>query len=175
MDDIGQENEALKRRLQELTAEAANNETILKRTQARELSLLRADSLAQLLRAMVDGLRESYTLDAVSVVLLDPQHEVRHLLMAGGERPEEFRQIFFVDSLVGLAPQLAALHKPWLGTFAAADHQLLFPGVSGLKSIALLPMPRKDYAVGALCFGSHDAVRFTREHATDFLGHMGAV
>ncbi len=82
-----------------MTAEAANNESILKRTQARELTLLRADSLAQLLHAMVDGLRESYSLDAVSVVLLDPQHEIRHLLVAGGDRPEEFKQIFFVDSL----------------------------------------------------------------------------
>src|SRR5258708_18844478 len=99
MDDLIQENEDLKNRLKELTAEAANNETILKRTQARELTLLRADSLAQLLRAMVDGLRESYSLDAVSVVLLDPQHEVRHLSIAGGDRPEEFKQIFFVDSL----------------------------------------------------------------------------
>ncbi len=114
MDDLIQENEDLKNRLKELTAEAANNETILKRTQARELTLLRADSLAQLLRAMVDGLRESYSLDAVSVVLLDPQHEVRHLLIAGGDRPEEFKQIFFVDSLIGLAPQLAVLNKPWL-------------------------------------------------------------
>src|SRR5260370_13632074 len=112
MDNLIQENEDLKKRLKELTAEAANNETILKRTQARELTLLRADSLAQLLRAMVDGLRESYLLDAVSVVLLDPQHEVRHLLIAGADRPEEFKQIFFVDSLIGLAPQLAVLNKP---------------------------------------------------------------
>src|SRR6195256_2613471 len=86
VDEMIKENEDLKRRLKELTAEAANNETILKRTQARELTLLRADSLAQLLRAMVEGLRESYSLDAVSVVLLDPQHAVRHLLVAGGGR-----------------------------------------------------------------------------------------
>src|SRR6202046_1046480 len=127
MDDAKQENEELKRRLKELVAEAANNESILKRTQARELSLLRADSLAQLLRAMVDGLRESYSLDAVRVVLLDPQHEIRHLLVAGGDRPEEFRQIFFVDSLVSLAPQLAALHRPWLRPFVRGGHHLLFP------------------------------------------------
>src|ERR1700743_2314237 len=120
MDETIQENEDLKKRLKEMTAEAANNETILKRTQARELTLLRADTLAQLLRAMVDGLRESYTLDAVSVVLLDPQHEIRHLLVAGGDRPEEFKQIFFVDSLGGLAPQPAVLHTPWGGLFAAA-------------------------------------------------------
>jgi two-component system cell cycle response regulator len=171
MDEI----EDLKRRLTEMTAEAANNESILKRTQARELSLLRADTLAQLLRAMVEGLRESYSLDAISVVLLDPQHEIRHLILASGERPEEFKQIFFVDSLVGLAPQLAALHKPWLGPFVGADHHLLFPGSANLKSAALLPLPRTDRAIGALCFGSSDPTRFTRHHGTDFLGHLGAV
>src|SRR6202000_2246131 len=175
MQDPMQEIEALKRRLAELTAEAANNESILKRTQERELSLLRAYSLAQLLRAMVDVLLESYSLDAVSVVLLDPQHEIRHLLVAGGDRPEEFRQIFFVDSLVSLAPQLAALHRPWLGPFVGADHHLLFPGVQNLKRAALVPLPRKDAAPGALCFGSRDPTRFTRHHATDFLAHLGAV
>src|SRR6202790_3889459 len=175
MDDLVREMEALKKRLLEMTAEAANNETILKKTQGRELTLLRADSLAQLLRAMVDGLRESYSLDAVSVVLLDPQHEIRHLLAAGGDRPEEVRQIFFVDSLVGLAPQLAAMHKPWLGPFVGADHHLLFPGAANLKSAALVPLPRKDLATGALCFGSRDPTRFTRHHGTDFLAHLGAV
>jgi two-component system, cell cycle response regulator len=175
MDDLAQELEALKKRLAEMTAEAANNESILKRTQARELALLRADSLAQLLNTLVDGLRESYVLDAVSVVLLDPQHEIRHLLVAGGERPEEFKQIFFVDSLVSLAPQLAALYRPWLGPYVGADHHLLFPGMQGLKSAALVPLPRKDVATGALCFGSRDPTRFTRHHATDFLAHLGAV
>lgn len=175
MDDVIRENDELKKRLLELTAEAANNESIMKRTQARELTLLRADGLAQLLRAMVDGLRESYLLDAVSVVLLDPQHEIRHLLVAGGDRPEEFKQIFFVDSLIGLAPQLAALHKPWLGPFIGADHHLLFPGNPHLKSAALIPLPRKDRATGALCLGSRDPTRFTRHHGTDFLAHLGAV
>ncbi|HEY1314396.1 MAG TPA: DUF484 family protein [Steroidobacteraceae bacterium] len=175
MEDVIQENEDLKKRLTELTAEAANNESILKRTQARELTLLRAETLAQLLHAMVDGLRESYALDAVNVVLLDPQHEVRHLLLAGGDRPEEFKQVFFVDSLVGLAPQLTALHKPWLGPFVGADHHLLFPGTSNLKSAALVPLTRKDRATGALCFGSRDITRFTRHHGTDFLAHLGAV
>ncbi len=175
LEDLGRENEELKKRLAEMTAEASNNETIMKRTQARELTLLRADTLSQLLHALVDGLRDSYSLDAVSVVLLDPQHEVRHLLVAGGDRPEEFKHIFFVDSLVGLAPQLSVLHKPWLGPFVGADHHLLFPGMPVLKSAALLPLPRKDRATGVLCFGSRDLARFTRHHGTDFLAHLGAV
>src|ERR1700729_3671954 len=175
LDLLARDNDELRKRVAEMTAEAANNETIMKRTQARELTLLRADTLSQLLHALVSGLRESYALDAVSVVLLDPQHEVRHLLVAGGERPEEFKHIFFVDSLVGLAPQLAVLHKPWLGPYVGADHHLLFPGMLNLKSAALLPLPRKDRVTGALCFGSRDATRFTRHHGTDFLAHLGAV
>ncbi len=175
MDESARENEELRKRLKELTAEAANNESILKRTQARELTLLRADTLSQLLRAMVEGLRESYSLDAISVVLLDPQHEIRHLLIAGGDRPDEFKQIQFVDSLTGLAPQLASLHRPWLGPFVGADHHLLFPAATALKSAALVPLPRSDRPIGALCFGSADPARFTRQHATDFLAHLGAV
>jgi diguanylate cyclase (GGDEF)-like protein len=173
--DTERENEQLKRRVAEMTAEASANESILKRVQARELSLLRADSLSQLLDALTLGLRASYSLDAVSVVLLDPQHEIRHLLVAGGERPDEFRHVLFVDSLVGLAPQLAALHKPWLGPFVGADHHLLFPGAAELKSTALVPLPRKDRVTGALCFGSRDPARFTRHHGTEFLAHLGAV
>jgi diguanylate cyclase (GGDEF)-like protein len=172
---LARENEELRARLRALTSEAAYNDVLLKRTQDRELSLLRADSLAQLLRAMVEGLRESYGLDALSVVLLDPQHEIRHLLSGGGDRPEEFSQVLFVDSLVGLAPQLSGLHKPWLGPFVGADHHLLFAAAADLQSVALIPLPRKDRATGALCFGSRDPARFTRHHATDFLAHLGAL
>jgi len=165
----------LRKRLAELTAEAAANAEILKRTQARELSLLRADTLSRLLSTLVDGLRESYTLAAVSLVLQDPQHEIRHLLAASGARPDDFRQVFFVDSLAQFAPRLAALDKPWLGPFIGADHHVLFPSCGGLKSVALVPMPRMDRNIGVLCFASRDAARFTRHHATDFLGHLGAV
>ncbi len=169
------EAEDLKKRLAELTAEAAHNAAILKRTQSRELMLLRAEGLSQLLREMVEGLRDSYGLDAVRVVLLDPQHEIRHLLIAGGDRPEEFRQVVFTDSLIGLAPQLTNLQRPWLGPYLGADHHLLFGGGGDLKSIALVSLPRKDRAIGALCFASRDPTRFTRHHGTDFLAHLGAV
>lgn len=172
---LAKENEELRDRLRTLTSEAAHNAVLLKRTQDRELSLLRADSLPQLLHAMVDGLLESYGLDRVSLVLLDPQHEIRHLLSGAGDRPEEIAHVMFVDSLVGLAPQLSGLHRPWLGPFMGADHHLLFPGAAELSSIALIPLPRKDRVTGALCFGSRDPARFTRHHATDFLAHLGAL
>ena len=41
--------------------------------------------------------------------------------------------------------------------------------------MALLPLPRKDRVIGALCFGSRDAARYTRHHGTDFVSHLGAL
>lgn len=165
----------LKQHLKELTDQAAHNDAILKRAQSRELLLLWADSLGSLLRVLVDGLRDSHSLEATGVVMLDPHHEIRHLLAASGERAEDFKQIIFVDSLTGHAPQLSALHKPWLGAYTVANHGLLFAGVGHLKSVALVPLLRKDKVTGVLCFGSIEAGRFTRHHGTDFLAHLGAV
>ena len=76
----------LKARLQSLKGEAATNEVILRKTQERELELLKAESLPVLLRALESRLTDSYALDAVTLVLLDPQHEIRHLLIGSGDR-----------------------------------------------------------------------------------------
>jgi len=169
---LARDNQKLRARLRMLTGEAAHNAVLLKRTQDRELSLLGADTLPQILRALVEGLKESYGLEAVTLVLLDPQHEVRHLLASDGA--EAFTHVQFVDSLAGLAPQLTGLHRPWLGPYEPADHRSLFAG-DRLRSIALIPLPRGDRLTGVLCFGCSDPARFTRYHATDFLSHLGAL
>ncbi|HKE44781.1 MAG TPA: DUF484 family protein [Steroidobacteraceae bacterium] len=165
----------LKTRLGALTSEAATNEVILRKTQERELELLKAESLPVLLRALVTGLASSYSLDTVTLVLLDPQHEIRHLLIGGGERLEDFPGVMFVESLTALAPSFVALHRPWLGPYIGSDHQLLFPGGRALRSIALIPLTRQDRLTGTLNFGSTDDKRFTRHHGTDFLAHLGVI
>jgi hypothetical protein len=57
----------------------ARNEVLLRKTQAREIELLRASSLGELFDRIVSGLRDAYALDFVTLSLFDPQHELRHL------------------------------------------------------------------------------------------------
>ena len=57
--DLERENRLLKRRLASLTEEAAKNESILRRSQKREMELLEADSLPRLLKLLVRGLADS--------------------------------------------------------------------------------------------------------------------
>jgi diguanylate cyclase (GGDEF)-like protein len=165
----------LREQLATLRAEARENGRILKLAQQRELRLLQTDTLVGLFGELTEGLRLSHSLDAVSLVLLDPQHEIRHLAgteaLDGGDRGG----VQFVDTLVGLAPQFTTLYRAWLGAYVPADHQLLFPRRRDLGSLAMLPLRRQDQLLGSLNFGSRDGHRYTRHHATDFLDHLANV
>ena len=126
---LEEENERLRVRLRELTEEVSRNESLFRKTQERQLELLRAGSLAQLLDRLIHGLRQSHQLDAVTLHLHDPHHEIRHLLSGDGFLLEELQGVHFVDALTAAAPQAAHLEKPWLGPFRRADHELLLPGI----------------------------------------------
>jgi diguanylate cyclase (GGDEF)-like protein len=172
---LERENRALQDRLRDLTEEVTRNDALLRKTQDRELDLLRASSLAQLLDRLIHGLRISYQLDAVALVLNDPQHEIRHLMAGDGFLVDERRELHFVDSIKDVAPRLPDLERPWLGPFSRDDHEKLVFGATRLGSIALIPLWRNEKLDGLLVFCSRDPLRFNRELASDFLAHLGVV
>jgi diguanylate cyclase (GGDEF)-like protein len=167
--------EATQQQLDTLKSEVARNDDKMRRSQQRELRLLQADDLESLLREMLLGLRASYELEYVSVVLCDPDHDVRHLLLAAGTPAEHFENLLMVESLVGMAPQYVALRHPWLGAYTAADHQMICPGARGLASVAMIPLTHRQQLLGSINLGSKDPNRFTRAHAADFLAHLGVI
>ena len=68
-DDLISRLEMAEGQLEELTAEVATNQEKLRRTQQRELRLMQAEDLDALIREMLWGLRTSYGLEHVSLVL----------------------------------------------------------------------------------------------------------
>ena len=167
--------EATRQELEEVKAEVASNEEKMRRTQQRELRLLQAETLDTLVYALIDGLRVSYGLEYVSLVICDTDHDIRHLLQANGTPAEDFDRLVMVESMTGLAPQYIALRQPWLGAFAACDHQLICPGAIDMQSIAMIPLTHRGRLLGSINLCSRDAARFTRAHATDFLAHLGVI
>src|SRR5438067_5121979 len=165
----------LQARLAALTEQVSRNDSLLRKTQERELELLRAGSLAQLFERLIVGLRTSYQLDEVGLILHDPQHEIRHLIAGDDLAPAELQGVSFVDALTTVAPQLVNLERPWLGPFHKADHELLLPGTASPGSLALIPLRRNEQLDGVLVFSSADSFRFTHELASDFLAHLGLV
>ena len=167
--------DATERQLDQIKAAVANNEEKMRRSQRRELELLQAEDLKSLFKALTVGLLESYGLQYVSVVLCDPDHDIRHLMLAAGSPAQDIDKLIIVESMTGLAPQYVALRQPWLGPYAACDHQLIFPGSTDIKSVAMIPLRHRRKLIGSINFGSCDASRFTRDHASDFLGHLGVI
>ena len=166
--------EHLRRRLAALTEEARRNDEAWRRAQARELALLEADGLAMLVERMTNDLRDSYRLDVVTLLVADPDCEIRQLLAGQGRPPAPFAGVTFVDSLHGLAPAVVAGRRPWLGSFNRADHGLLFPGASP-ASVAVLPLTRQGRLVGCLSLGSREPRRFQAVFGTEFLEHLAVI
>jgi len=137
--------------------------------------LLRAASLADLLKILFHDLKASYQLEAVVLALCDPGHEIRHLLWGDSVVEQQRREVLFVDRLSQLAPMAEGLEQPWLGRYREKLHAGLFPGVKGLGSVAIIPMRQHDAIEGVLMFGSADKARFGAQLATDFLAHLGLV
>ena len=172
--DLASENRRLEARLAELTGHATRNESLLRKTQERELELLRAATLPQLFERLIHGLRASYQLDRVTLTLNDPEHELRQLLWNDTGVLENLPEVQFVDSLAALSNDLAQLEKPWLGPFNRAAHTQVCR-VREMGSVALIPLRRNDQVDGLLVFASSDPFRFNPDLATDFLAHLGLV
>ena len=159
----------------ELLIRIEANDDKMRRSQRRELRLLQAEDLDTLLTEMLVGLKASYDLPYVSVVLCDPDHDVRHLMLAADIPAAIYDGLLMVDSLTGMAPQYVALRAPWLGAYTGCDHQMIFPDAGQLASVAMIPLMHRNKLIGSINLGSDDAARFTRGHATDFLAHLGVI
>ncbi len=164
---------AAEARFEALTEQVRLNDEKLRCSQRRELQLLQAPDLDSLLHEMTRGLRDSFDLRCVSVVLRDPGHDIRHLLLA--TNVDRNPDLILVDTLMGLAPQYIALRRPWLGPFAACDHSMIVASPGGLASIAMIPLRCRDELIGSINLCSSDVNRFTAHHASDFLAHLGAI
>ena len=165
----------LRMRIAALTEEAAINERVLRKTQQRELELLKAGELPQLFEVICERLMISYALDVVTLMLNDPDHEIRHLLLASNGASDQNPKVMFVDNAAGMVLQFQLNKKPWLGAYSQVQHRLLFGPMNTLKSVALIPLWQNDKLFGSINFGSSDPSRFSQELATDFFAHLGVI
>ena len=148
---------------------------IMRCARQRELKLLRAATFEALLVALTEGLRASYDLEYCNLVLCDPDHDIRHLLLANGTPAEAFDNLVMVESLSGMAPQYIALSRPWQGPFAACDHQLICPAAPETMSMAMLPITLRGDLIGSINLCSSDAERFGPNEAADDLEHLARI
>jgi two-component system cell cycle response regulator len=172
---LEQENRVLREHLHRLTREAGYNQKVLLRSHEREQQLLAAVSLPDLLRRMTQGMRESFMVSAVNLVLADPDHEIRRLLAHSRLTEASFPEVQLVDDLSAISPVYGRLCASWLGPYKPWLHTALFQPGTQVRSIAILPLALRDRLLGSLNLGSANKHRFTKEHSSDFLSRLAIV
>ena len=172
--DLRVENRALRKLLSKFTRDAAHNELVMHRCQQRELELLSAQDLPDLLERLTTGLRISFELDMVQLVLFDPYGVLEELLTGLGVAANKLPYLRLERDMRSAVKAYPDLHQPWLGRWDDKLHCQHFPPCR-LRSVALLPLRQPDGLSGFLHLGSRDAARFHAGQGTTFLARLARV
>lgn len=165
------ENQRLKRQLDSLLHEARLNQDKLRRFDQLERRLVAAPTLAALIDTLLVDYPRLFQLDAVTLALVDPEHEVRALLGDAAARSG----LLLLPGEDALQALYGAQPRPLLMA-AAPAHDFLFEGApKTAASVALLPLLQRGLCMGSLNLGSADARRFVAGSSTDFLERLCAL
>lgn len=160
LDVLRDKNRELTRRLNELYANAQDNERLTVRTHQLSLALMRAASSADTLRAMVAVLGEDFQGEIVRVVLFKPVAGLEaDWLQVVAETDPALAP--FRDFIAGSEAICGRLNQDKLNLLYGDDQ-------ARAASAVLLPLP----GVGMLSVGSSDANRFFPGMGTLFLRLM---
>jgi two-component system cell cycle response regulator len=174
--DIYAENAMLRRRLEDYLAQAHKNESKLRRFQAHELRLIGLNSLFELIQDILYPNPAVFNWDVVTLLLLDPEYEVRRILKEEGVELRDHVGLLFATQDDDLDVLFPTSLFPLLGPYKAKLHAPLFASTRrSPNSVALLPMVRHGRLIGSLNIGSYNAERFVKGVRTDFLEHLAAV
>ncbi len=162
LDVLRDKNRELSKRLNELFANAQENERLAVRTHQLTLALLKQNSAADTLRATAASLEEDFNGDLVRIVSFQP---------VPGLEQAAWLQVIDAGS-ASLAPfrDCLADGEPLCGRLQPEKNALLYGARTGeVASSALLPLP----GIGLVAVGSRDGNRFYPGMGTLFLRMMG--
>jgi len=165
----------LQRHIKILLNEARLNEDKMRRLQELELHLLGTACLSDLIIMLLDYYRQAFNHDAVSLILIDPAHELQRILEAESQDDvlKQPNLIFRDDNQLDLA--FAEPPVPQLGNYSSKLHAGLFASRHQLRSMAMLPLIRSGKVIGQLCLGSVDPSRFQQSNGIDLLSRLAAI
>ena len=176
MHDNNNDNRILQRNMRVFLAEAKRNEDKLQRLQSLELMLIDADSMSDLIDMLLYKYQRGFALDAVSLVLADPHHEIRGVLEDEGINLDEHPQLDFNPELLAHFKTLFRSPLPQLGPYKTEHHQQLFRKQQNtLSSVAVLPLVRHEQIIGYLNLGSSDDRRYLNGTGTELLQRLAAI
>ncbi|WP_455197608.1 DUF484 family protein [Kaarinaea lacus] len=177
--ELLEEHQELQQKLQMFMDQARENEQKMRRFHEQELNLISSRTLPDLIQSILYNYRRSFSLDAVTLVIYDPEYEIRRILEEEGIRMSDHPSLLFVTQRERLDKLFGDSLEPRLGSYDKDQHQFLFnqlsQGYMPLRSVALLPLIRYGELIGSFNLGSFSAERFAEASGTEFLQRLATI
>ncbi|WP_084332518.1 sensor domain-containing diguanylate cyclase [Marinobacterium jannaschii] len=170
---LERENRELKRTIRLMASKAERNDAIIKSFFDMELKLLSCTRLSDLLDLLLIEFKEYFRLNAVSLILFDPEQAAR-LLLDDYVPPPPANSLRFVKD-----QRLLSFFHPnkrlSVGELPGGMRPELFNNNQQIQSCALLPLIRDNCLIGSLHLGSHDPNRYSKQFHYDYIQHLASV
>jgi len=177
--ELLEEHQELQQKLQMFMDQARENEQKMRRFHEQELNLISSRTLPDLIQSILYNYRRSFSLDAVTLVIYDPEYEIRRILEEEGIRMSDHPSLLFVTQRERLDKLFGDSLEPRLGSYDKDQHQFLFnqlsQGYMPLRSVALLPLIRYGELIGSFNLGSFSEERFAEASGTEFLQRLATI
>jgi diguanylate cyclase (GGDEF)-like protein len=162
--------------LEQLLNQAQQNQQILKRFQTFDLQFISAAGFRELIDTIFHSFTAASELDVATLALLDPKHQIRHILADLNINLAELPQLLFLQDEAEFGELSGHLSMPVLGAYSAQLHRMLFPEpILTPASVAVVPLLRHDHLIGCLNIGSRNRDRFAAHMGTEFIEHMASI
>ena len=164
----------LRKTLRAYVSNAQHNEEKLQRFHQQELQFITSSGLRELIDVIHKDYKDNFKLDYVSLLLVDEEYEIRHILNSLQLEPDklciEFSDKALDDSIFKqqIQPLLGNIQEQQIKPF-------FFNKTDSLCSAAILPLKRGNTTIGTLNIASKDATRFISGTATDFLERLACI
>lgn len=187
----------LRKQLKALMSQAQKNEAKLEKMQHQELLFIGANSLPELIDIILRQYRDAYELQYVSLMLIDPDYEIRHVVEFMSPGLLKLPTLIFANShteLENVVISQAAVEKklkptsfqktlfpnfknePYLGKCTDECLEVLFPSIMEKpQSVAILPLIRHNKLIGSLNLASSDSARFIKGTATSLITRLSSI
>jgi len=187
----------LRKKLKALVTQAHNNELKLHKLQQQELLFISSESLPQLIDVVLQQYRKEYELDYVSILLIDADYEIRHVVEFMSPGLLRMPTLIFANNHTQLENVIIAQtqienpsssadaqktlfpnfkNEPYLGKCSVECRKVLFPSLQKeAASVAIVPLIRNNKLIGSLNLASFDSSRFITGSGTDLIKRLSAI
>jgi len=186
-------NFALRKQLKALVTQAQTNEQKMQKLQQQELQLISAESLPQLIDVILQQYRDEYELEHVSLLLIDPNYEIRHIIEFMSPGLMKMPTLIFnnthtlLENILHIQSNKSSKsiqktlfpnikEEPYLGECNIACKNLLFSSMTDTpQSVAVAPLIRNHKLIGSLNLASNDPARFVSGAGTDIIKRLSLI